>query len=49
MLERRYHEKMEREAYQHAALFDFPIHKPYFQLSQEQKDLLWKGNSIFMG
>lgn len=22
----------------------FPIHKPYHQLSKEQKDLLWKGN-----
>jgi len=32
-----------------AALFDFPIHKPYFQLSQEQKDLLWKGNRYFYG
>ncbi len=32
-----------------AALFDFPVHKPYFQLSQEQKDLLWKGNRYFYG
>ena len=23
---------------------DFPIHKPYFQLSKEQKNFLWKGN-----
>ena len=29
--------------------FDFPIHKPYFELSQLQKDLLWKGNSYFKG
>ena len=29
--------------------FDFPIHKPYFELSQEQKDILWKGNSYFRG
>lgn len=29
--------------------FDFPIHKPYFELSEEQKDILWKGNSYFKG
>ena len=29
--------------------FDFPIHKPYFELSPEQKDILWKGNSYFKG
>ena len=29
--------------------FDFPIHKPYFQLSAEQKDLVWKGNQYFEG
>lgn len=23
---------------------DFPIHKPYFQLTKEQKNLLWKGD-----
>ena len=29
--------------------FDFPLHKPYFELTQEQKELLWKGNSYFAG
>ena len=29
--------------------FDFPIHKPYFQLSEEQKELLWTGNQYFQG
>jgi len=29
--------------------FDFPIHKPYFELSSEQKELLWKGNEYFEG
>jgi excinuclease ABC subunit A len=29
--------------------FDFPIHKPYKDLSQEHKELLWKGNSFFTG
>ncbi|HOF22300.1 MAG TPA: excinuclease ABC subunit UvrA, partial [Bacteroidales bacterium] len=32
-----------------AHLFDFPVHKPYFQLSDEQKALLWKGNRYFYG
>ena len=32
-----------------AYLFDFPIHKPYFELTKDQKDLLWKGNSHFTG
>ena len=32
-----------------AAKFDFPIHKPYFELSVEQKRLLWTGNSWFEG
>ena len=29
--------------------FDFPIHKPYYQLSDAQKELLWKGNKYFYG
>jgi excinuclease ABC subunit A len=29
--------------------FDFPIHKPYFELSSAQKKLLWEGNSYFKG
>lgn len=29
--------------------FDFPIHKPFFELSQEHKDLIWKGNQYFVG
>jgi excinuclease ABC subunit A len=29
--------------------FDFPIHKPYFQLTEAQKDLVWKGNQYFEG
>ncbi len=32
-----------------AYLFDFPIHKPYFQLSATQKELLWTGNKHFTG
>ncbi|HLW62780.1 MAG TPA: excinuclease ABC subunit UvrA [Flavobacterium sp.] len=29
--------------------FDFPIHKPYYELSDEQKKLIWEGNSYFTG
>ncbi len=29
--------------------FDFPIHKPYFELSEAQKAVLWNGNSYFEG
>lgn len=29
--------------------FDFPIHKPVFQLSDAQKQLLWDGNHYFEG
>jgi excinuclease ABC subunit A len=32
-----------------ASKFDFPIHKPYYQLSEEQKKLLWAGNRYFFG
>jgi excinuclease ABC subunit A len=33
----------------HAYKFDFPIHKPIYQLTQEQKQLLWEGNEYFGG
>ncbi len=29
--------------------FDFPIHKPFFELIDEQKQLLWTGNKHFKG
>ncbi len=29
--------------------FDFPIHKPYFELTSEQKQLVWEGNEYFEG
>ncbi len=29
--------------------FGFPVHKPYYQLTEEQKALLWKGNRYFYG
>ena len=29
--------------------FDFPIHKPYFELSDTHKSLIWSGNEYFEG
>ncbi|WP_293892758.1 excinuclease ABC subunit UvrA [Flavobacterium sp.] len=40
-----YRDQLVNNAYK----FDFPIHKPYFELTDEQKDLVWKGNSYFTG
>lgn len=29
--------------------FNFPIHKPYYELTDEQRQLLWSGNKYFEG
>lgn len=29
--------------------FNFPIHRPYCNLTKEERDLLWKGNKYFCG
>jgi len=29
--------------------FDFPVHKPYFQLSESDRNLIWTGNKYFTG
>ncbi len=29
--------------------FDFPIHRPFYDLSEEEKQLLWTGNEFFKG
>ncbi len=42
---RKFYTKLIDQAYR----FDFPIHKPYFELSKEQRDLVWNGNSYFTG
>lgn len=34
---------------QHADEFGFPIHKPYKDLSDDHKELLWSGNTYFEG
>ncbi|CAN5185018.1 excinuclease ABC subunit UvrA [soil metagenome] len=33
----------------HAYKFNFPIHKPYNELTKAQKELLWEGNKYFSG
>ena len=40
-----YRDQLVNNAYK----FDFPIHKPYFQLTEEQKQLIWNGNKYFIG
>ncbi|TZF82832.1 excinuclease ABC subunit UvrA [Pedobacter sp. BS3] len=32
-----------------ASKFDFPVHRPISQLTEEQRELLWKGNRYFGG
>lgn len=41
--------KLLKEFIMCAHKFDFPIHKPYAELTKEQKRLLWNGNSMFTG
>jgi len=40
-----YRDQLVNNAYK----FDFPIHKPYFELSESDKQLLWEGNEFFEG
>lgn len=40
-----YRDQLVNNAYK----FDFPIHKPIFELTEEQKTLLWEGNKYFTG
>ncbi|SNY99787.1 excinuclease ABC subunit UvrA [Flagellimonas pacifica] len=40
-----YRDQLVNSAYK----FDFPIHKPWFELTDEQKQLVWDGNEHFMG
>ncbi|WP_158729024.1 MULTISPECIES: excinuclease ABC subunit UvrA [unclassified Flavobacterium] len=40
-----YRDELVNKAYK----FDFPIHKPFYQLTEEQKEVLWTGNGYFQG
>ena len=42
---RKWKEQLVKNAYK----FDFPIHTPFHELTQEQKRLLWRGNEYFHG
>jgi excinuclease ABC subunit A len=33
----------------HGIEFDFPIHRPFNELTEEEKDLIWTGNKYFKG
>ncbi len=33
----------------HAYLYDLPIHKPWFELTAAQKDMVWRGTKSFTG
>ncbi len=41
--------KWKEKLIQTADKFSFPIHRPFFQLSDEERQLLWTGNSHFKG
>lgn len=42
-------QKYKEELIDHAYLYDIPIHKPWFELSDAQKKQVWKGNKDFRG
>ena len=41
--------KYKNELIKNASNFKFPIHKPYYQLSKDQKNIVWEGNKFFKG
>ena len=41
--------KYKNELIKNASNFKFPIHKPYYQLSKDQKNIVWEGNEFFKG
>lgn len=41
--------KLQSDLIYNAHKFNFPIHKPYMELTPEQRELLWNGNEYFMG
>ena len=40
---------VKREFIRHAAVIDFPIHKPYYELTSEEKEVLWHGDGVWEG
>ena len=41
--------KWKEQLVNNAYLFNFPIHEPYYKLTEEQRHLLWSGNEYFYG
>lgn len=41
--------KWKDQLLQNADKFDFPIHRPFYQLTEEERQLLWTGNKWFQG
>ena len=41
--------KYKNELVNNASNFNFPIHKPYYKLTENQKQLIWNGNEYFKG
>ena len=41
--------KYKNELVKNSSQFDLPIHKPFFKLTNSQKELVWKGNQYFKG
>ena len=41
--------KFYNQLIENAYRFDFPIHKPYYQLGDQEINTLWEGNSYFVG
>ncbi len=42
-------QEVKREFVRHAAVIGFPIHMPYYKLSQKEKDILWHGDGTWEG
>ena len=42
-------QEVKREFIRHASVIGFPIHKPYYELSDEEKDVLWHGDGVWEG
>ena len=42
-------QEVKRDFIRHAAVIDFPIHTPYYKLTDEQKEILWHGDGVWEG
>ena len=42
-------QEWKREFIRHSVATGFPIHTPYYELTDEQRDLLWHGDGVFPG